>query len=235
MEIALFAAAVAWAYREWIAADGAPTAPDRASRYVGARDRSPRGNVARVWRHSAGWGLAAVCVGRVRWRHAGRGLVVVAAAALVPPLVNLIATGEARSAGFLAKSMLAWPRGELVGRAPGGASASGESRGGVVRWVRPAGRTVSVCTHTGRRRPRCSCLPARRSSSSWGFCRRRCRRCGNVAGGRPCSASCGWGRFSSSTCTLEEPDAHFCRYQMPILPVFLDLDGGWSRANRVGR
>jgi len=157
------------------------------------------------------------------------------AAALVGPAVAWIATGDPRSTGFVAKSLWAEPgtglldalrqaglRAASLGTALfAGIAPLSDGRGlyayqseAAALWV-PAGSWVlfllgvlpAVARETSDRRPGPGTLAV-----LW------------IAG------------LTFATCLLEEPDAHFSRYQMPVLPVFLLFVAiGVGRIARVTR
>jgi hypothetical protein len=203
MEIALFAAAITWAYREWIVADGKPTRRALLAAIALALVR-PEGTLLALLA-AAGWRL--------------RALPVLGAAAVVP-IVNLLATGETRSAGFVAKSMLAAPGADLLevlrvallraaslGAALFGGIGPLADGGGLYAYetesaalfVAPGAAVLFLV----------GVLPAAAREAG-------ARRLG------PALLGLAWiGTILVGTCTLVEPDAHFSRYQMPILPVFL--------------
>jgi hypothetical protein len=216
MEIAYFAAAILWTFREIAAAGGRPTRNGAVAAAFLATAR-PEGALLALLA-VAGWGLNAAldreARGRIAWA------LLPGALAFAQPLVSWIATGEPRSTGFLAKTMLAQPgvdpvdivRTALLTAASlsaavfGGITLPADGRGlyayeseAAVLYVAPGAAALFLI----------GVLPA--LAREW-----RERRPG------PAAVAMGWiAVLMVGTCALEEPDAHFSRYQTPILPVFL--------------
>ena len=215
MEIALFAAMLAWAFREWAQADGRPGRRPALALAAVALVR-PEGGVL------AGVALVAWVVQAV-WRRDRTALawaVLPAAAIAVQPIVNLLLTGDVRSSGYVAKALLAAPgatfldalriaalRAVSLGSAlfAGGAPFA-DGRGlyayeSETAWwfVAPGAGALFLV----------GALPA--AVGEW---RRR-------ALGAAALALLWTSALVFVTCLLEEPDAHFHRYQMPVLPIVL--------------
>ncbi|MGQ0721665.1 MAG: hypothetical protein ACT4PE_08845 [Candidatus Eiseniibacteriota bacterium] len=216
MEIAYFSATVAWAFAELVRSGGRPAARAALAAATMATAR-PEGALLAV-------ALAALWVARALLdREARAGLAWAAlpfAASLVQPLVNLALTGDARSSGLLAKTLFSVPGATLLDvlrvallRAAslaaalfGGLAPFADGRGlyayeseGAALWVPPGAGILFLI----------GVLPE--AAREW---RER----------KPATAlvALTWvAALLVSTAALEEPDAHFSRYQMPILPVFL--------------
>jgi hypothetical protein len=227
MEIAYFAAAVAWAFAELVRSGGLPGRRAALAAAVVATAR-PEGALLAVV-------LTALWVVRARLdREARAGLAWAAlpfAASFVQPLVNLALTGDARSSGLLAKTLFAVPgatildvlrvallrAASLTAALFGGIAPFADGRGlyayeseGAALWVPPGAGFLFLI----------GVLPE--AAREW-------------HARRPATAFVALAWISAlvvSTSALEEPDAHFSRYQMPILPVFLT----WTAfgARRVG-
>ncbi len=215
MEIALFAVVIAGAFRAWCASEGRLT-PGVAAWLAGLALVRPEGAVL------AGVAAALAAAGALRERRIGEAAraLVPLAAILVVPLVLLMATGEARSSGFLSKSMFAEPgasflsvvrtallraaslAASLFGGAPPRADGLGlyayESETAVLFAVPFAGIlfALGALPEIGRE------IDARRAG--------------------PGILALAWvASLLIATATINEDDAHFGRYQMPILPIVL--------------
>jgi hypothetical protein len=216
MEIALFAATLAATFAAFARAEGKPGAVVAGWAALLALMRPEGALLAGTL--AALWLLQALLT-----RFASRAwlwLLLPLAAACVQPLVNLLATGDVRSSGFLSKSLFAAPGADVVAivriallRAAslavslfGGVSLHADGLGlyaydseAAALFVPPLSGVFFVI----------GILPA--LQREW-----QERRVG-----------AGWlalvwiGTVLVATATLEEPDAHFSRYQMPILPLFL--------------
>jgi hypothetical protein len=216
MEIAYFAAAILWTFREIAEAGGRPTRRGAIAAAFLATAR-PEGALLALLAVAA-WAVHAVADRGARRAFAWAA--VPAALAFAQPLVNFLATGEPRSTGFLAKTMLAQPGADpvevvrtalltaagLAAAVFGGITLPADGRGlyayeseAAFLYVAPGAAALFLA----------GILPA--LVREW-----RERRPG------PAAIGLGWiAVLFVGTCTLEEPDAHFSRYQMPIVPVFL--------------
>ncbi len=216
MEIALFAAALATTFAAFVRAEGKPGAAVAGWAALLAVMR-PEGALLAVTL-AALWLLQALLT-RSTSSRAWLWLLLPLAAACVQPLVNVLATGDVRSSGFLSKSLFAEPGADVLAivriallRAAslaaalfGGVSLRADGLGlyaydseGAALFVPPLSGVFFVI----------GILPAlqrewqeRRAGAGW--------------------LALVWiATVLVATATLEEPDAHFSRYQMPILPLF---------------
>lgn len=216
MEIAYFAAAILWTFREIADAGGRPTRRGAIAAAFLATAR-PEGALLALL------AVAAWAVHGAADRGARRELawaILPVALAFAQPLVSLVATGDARSTGFLAKTMLAQPDASpvdvvrtalltaagLAAAIFGGITLPADGRGlyayeseAAFLYVAPGAAALFLI----------GVLPA--LAREW-----RERRPG------PAALALAWiAVLLVATCALEEPDAHFSRYQMPVVPVFL--------------
>jgi len=216
MEIAYFTAALAWTFLEVAAARGRPSPRAAVAAAVLATARPEGALLALV---TAGLWLVRALPDREARRHLAWAALP-AGAAFVQPLVNLLVTGDARSTGYVAKTLLAAPgvglfdalriallRAASLGAALfGGIAPFANGRGlyaydseAAALFVAPGAAALFLI----------GVLPA--AAREW-----RDRRPG------PALLAIAWiGTILVATCVLEEPDAHYSRYQMPVLPVFL--------------
>ncbi len=216
MEIALFTAAIAVAYRIVCESGAGPSAGGAGALALLALVR-PEGALLAVGATGL-WLLGAVGDRDARRALPWAILPLVAAAAL--PLVNLLVTGESRSTGYLAKSMLALPGADLAD---------------ALRIVLLRGVSLGAALFGGLG-PRADGLGLYAYESeaavlfvapgAWilfliGVLPALAREAGDRRPG-PGTLGLAWILIVLfATCLLEEPDAHFSRYQMPVLPVFL--------------
>jgi hypothetical protein len=210
MEIAAFAAAIAWAYREWAVADGRPCGRAVLATSVLAVVRPEGALLALV--AAAAWLLA----GR---RGALAALPIVAAAA-VQPLVNLLATGDPRSAGFAAKCLLAAPGADLLETLRVASLRAASLGGALFGGVAPLADGLGLYAY-GTEAASLFVAPGAGILFLAGALPAAAREAGERRVGPALLGLLWLGTILVATCTLEEPDAHFSRYQMPILPVFL--------------
>jgi hypothetical protein len=216
MEIALTAAAILAAFREWVRAGGRPGLRPALAGAALATVR-PEGALLALWLPLF-WGAAAL-LRRESWRNAAWGVLPLAGA-LFQPVLYLIVTGEPRSTGYLAKSLLAEPGIDPVSVARiallraaslatglfGGVAPFVDGRGlyaydsiGVALFVAPGAAVLFLI----------GVLPA-------------LAREGGERHAGPGALALAWiGTLLLATSLIEEPDAHFNRYQMPVLPLFL--------------
>jgi len=231
MEIVLTTAAIVAAFHAWCAVGGRPSARAAAALALLAVVRPEgallAGTAALLWMVSA--------LFHADGRRGFGWVAVPFLAALVVPAISLLLTGDLRSTGYVAKSMLAepgvsWIDGlrvaglravSLGGALFGGVAPLADGRGlyayaseTAALWVAPGAWLLFLV----------GVLPA--VARDWA---------GRRAG--PGILALGWTVvLFGATCLLEEPDAHFSRYQMPILPVFLVFVAiGVGRIARVGR
>jgi hypothetical protein len=216
MEIAYFAAAVVWTFAEVPRSAGRPAMRAALAAAIMATARPEGALLALVL--VTMWAVRALLDREAR---AGLGWAALPfAASFLQPLLNLALTGDARSSGLLAKTLLSLPgadaadvlriallRAASLGAALfGGIAPFADGRGlyayeseGSVLWVPPGAGLLFLV----------GVLPE--AAREW---RER----------KPAAAltALAWlVVLLVSTSALEEPDAHFSRYQMPILPVFL--------------
>lgn len=185
--------------------------------------------------------LAAValwCLGALRDEETRRRIAWAAlplAAAAVLPLVAWLATGEARSSGYAAKSLLTDPGLGLVDAlriaALRGAGLSAALLGGIGPFPDGQGLYAYQSEAAALFVP-----PLAGVLFLVGILPALGRELGEARPG-PGALGVAWVfGLIFATCLLEEPDAHFSRYQMPILPVFLAWVAiGVGRIARVGR
>ena len=215
MEIPLFAAAIAWAFAQCAADGGAPSLRGAISLALLATVR-PEGSLLAI----VAVGLQAVRLVRGRTVAGAWLLLIPLLAVLVQPLVNVIATGEARSTGFLAKSLLgaagADPLAVLRIAVLRAASLSTAVLGGIGPFADGLGLYAYESEAA-----RLFVAPGAALLFLIGVLP-ACA--GELREGRPGAGilTVAWiATIFVATCILEEPDAHFSRYQMPVLPVFL--------------
>jgi hypothetical protein len=228
MEIAYFAAAVVWTFAEVSRHAGRPAMRAALAAAVMATARPEGALLALVL--VASWAVRALLDREAR---AGLGWAALPfAASFLQPLLNLALTGDARSSGLLAKTLLSLPGADaadvlriallraasLAAALFGGIAPFADGRGlyayeseGAVLWTPPGAGLLFLI----------GVLPE--AAREW---RERQPAAALVALAWICV-------LLVSTSALEEPDAHFSRYQMPILPVFLI----WTAigARRVGQ
>jgi hypothetical protein len=231
MEIALFTAAIVHAYRAWCEGAGRPTAGGAGALALLALVR-PEGILL------AGVAVGAWALGALRDAEGRRSLawaLVPVAAMAVIPLVSWISTGDPRSAGFTAKSILAVPGASLTD-ALRVASLRAMSLGGALFGGRgPFADGVGLYAYDSETAPM-FVAPGAFVLFAIGILPALAREWGERRPG-PGLLGLAWiATLLFATCLLEEPDAHYSRYQMPILPVFLVwIAIGVGRVARITR
>jgi hypothetical protein len=225
MEIALFAAGVAWAFWEWCEAEGRLERRPAIALAFLATIR-PEGALLALVALLLG-GIGAI-LGREARRSLGWGALPILAS-VVQPLVNFAATGDFRSTGFLAKALFAAPGADLLDVLRTALLRAASLAGALLGPLAPLADGGGLYAYESEAASlfvapgslflfALGALPALAHEV-------RERRPG---GG---TLALAWlAAIFVATSTLEEPDAHFSRYQMPILPVFLSFVAvGWRR------
>ncbi len=215
MEIALFAAAITGAFRGW------------------CRDEGRLGRSTTVW--LAGLALVrpegavlagiAAALGAANALHdrrpgvALRALVPIAAAFVVP-LVLLVATGDARSSGYLSKSMLAGPAADLPGVLRVALLRAASLAATLFGGTPPAADGFGLYAY-GSETAVLFAVPFAGLLFALGLLPELGREIEARRAGAGALALAWIAALLLVTATIAEDDAHFGRYQIPILPLFL--------------
>ncbi len=228
MEIALAAAAVAGAFRAWCDGGGRMSGGTAAWLAALAVVRPEGALLAGI---AASFALVHAARDRAP-RDAARAALPLAAAAAVP-LVLLAATGDARSSGFLSKSLFAAPGAELldVSRAVLLRAASLASSFFGIAFDRADG--LGLYAYESETAP-LVLAPVAAPLFLAGILPEIGRELRERRAG-PGILGLAWiAAMFAATAVIEEPDAHFGRYQMPVLPLVLGFAAvGVARLGRA--
>lgn len=231
MEIALAAAAVAGAFLAWCRAEGRP---QRGTAFALAALALVRPEGALFAGAAVALWLAGAATGKVSRRALAWGAIPVAAIAL-PPLLTFVLTGDPRSTGFLAKTLLAAPGADVLGALRVATLRAASLAGTLFFGIGPRAdglRLYAYESETGL----LFVPPGAGLLFLVGVLPAFARELRERRAGPGILASLWVALLLLATALLEEPDAHFGRYQMPVLPVFLTFAAiGVGRIARVLR
>jgi hypothetical protein len=216
MEIALTAAAVAAAFLAWCRSGGAPS-PGTAWTLAALALARPEG--AALAAASVGlWALGAA-LGSVPRRALAWGAIPVAAIALGPALALLL-TGDPRSTGFVAKTLLASPAPDALGALRVAMLRAASLAGALFFGIGPRADGLRLYAYESETAV-LFVPPGAGILFLAGVLPAIVRELRERRAGPGLLAAMWVGLLLLATSLLEEPDAHFGRYQMPILPPFL--------------
>ncbi|MEZ5066491.1 MAG: hypothetical protein R3B81_17315 [bacterium] len=215
MEIPLVALALLLAFREFVRGGARPTGPAAAATFLVGAVRPEGALLAGIVAVAWIWNAA-----REKNRDGLPWVLLVLASVFFQPAVYALATGDPRSTGYVAKSLLAAPHAELLDVLRVAILRAASLGRGLFSGFGPVvdgqglyaydSETIALWT-----------VPGAGLLFLVGVLPAVARELGERRAG-PGLLTLGWiAAILLATSLVEEPDAHFSRYQMPILPLFL--------------